>query len=159
MELQVCAICAVSIAAVVDWRTRRIPNWLTFLSLVTGLVMNAWIGGLTGLGLALAGAALGVLVLLPFYAVGAIGAGDVKLMGAVGALFGPQLLLSVAIYTALAGGVMSLILLLVRGRLLMALNDVFVYHRPPSRSGLTAPYGVAIASGVYLSLILPGFVG
>jgi prepilin peptidase CpaA len=94
-------------------------------------------------------------MLLPFYAVRAIGAGDVKLLGAVGALLGPQLLVSVAIYAAIAGGVMSLAILAGRGRLLPALSEVVMQHRVPSRSGFTAPYGVAIAAGVYLSLFLP----
>ena len=105
---------------------------------------------------ALAGAALGAALLLPFYAIRALGAGDVKLLAGLGALLGPQLLVSVAVYGALVGGVMSAIILLARGRLFMALDELLIQRRAPTLSGATAPYGVAIASGVYLSLILPG---
>jgi prepilin peptidase CpaA len=106
-----------------------------------------------------AGAALGIGLLLPFYVLGAIGAGDVKLLGGIGAILGPQALISVAIYGALVGGLVSLVILARRGRLFLALNDILISHRPPALSGATAPYGVAIASGVLLSVVLPGVIG
>jgi prepilin peptidase CpaA len=149
----------VSLAAIVDVRSRRIPNWLCASLLLAGIALNVWRYGATGVVMAFAGAALGLVILLPFYALGAMGAGDVKLLAALGALVGPQLLVSVAVYAAIAGGVMSLVILAKRGRLLLALNEVVVQHRVPTRSGATAPYGVAIASGVYLSLLLPSVIG
>jgi prepilin peptidase CpaA len=149
---------AASMAAVIDVFSRRIPNWVTFAAFVTGLLINTSVAGASGALVALAGAALGLALLLPFYAIRAMGAGDVKLLAAVGALLGPQLLLSVALYGAMAGGVMSLLILLARGRLFIALQEMFVQRRAPTRSGATAPYGVAIATGVYLSLILPPVV-
>src|SRR5216683_3351244 len=150
---------AASLAAVVDLRSRRIPNWLTAALAVGGVLLNVWRDGVAGLWIALAGAALGLAVLLPFYAVRAIGAGDVKLLAGLGAVLGPTLLVSVAIYAALAGGLMSVILLAGSGRLLSVLHEVFVEHRPPTRGGATAPYGVAIASGMYLTLVLPSVLG
>jgi prepilin peptidase CpaA len=154
--VQGCAISAASIGAIIDLGSRRIPNWLTVTTFVFGLLLNAWLHGVGGLVGALAGAALGLALLLPFYAIGAMGAGDVKLLGALGAVLGPQLLVTVAIYAAIAGGVLSLAILLGRGRLMLALSEIVVQHRVPTRSGATAPYGVAIAAGVYLSLFLPG---
>jgi prepilin peptidase CpaA len=153
------ATAAASLAAVVDVRSRRIPNWLTGGLALSGLVFNVWRGGLTGIGLALAGAALGLAMLLPFYAIKAIGAGDVKLLAALGAILGPQELVSVAIYAALAGGLISAIMLAFSGRLLSVLREMLIEHRPPTRGGATAPYGVAIASGMYLTLVLPGVLG
>src|SRR6266852_97820 len=98
------ATAAASLAAIMDVRTRRIPNWLTG-SLVLGcLVFNVWRGGMVGVATAVAGAALGLAILLPFYALRAIGAGDVKLLAGLGAILGPQVLVSVAIYGAVAGG-------------------------------------------------------
>ncbi|HEY3062395.1 MAG TPA: prepilin peptidase [Chloroflexota bacterium] len=150
---------AASLAAVLDVRFRRIPNWLTGSVCAAGLVLNAWYAGPNGLLLALAGGALGLAILLPFHALHAIGAGDVKLLAALGMLIGPHALVSVAVYGGIVGGLISVVILLTRGRLLLMLNEVFVLHRPPTRSGATAPYGVAIASGMYLSLVLPGILG
>ncbi len=160
MELvQGCAVSAASVAAVVDVWSRRIPNWLTFGAFGLGIIVNVLLHGIDGLVLSVAGAALGIAILLPFYALRAIGAGDVKLLGAIGALVGPQLLVSIALYAALAGGAISIAILMVRGRLSIALDELFVQRRLPTRSGATAPYGVAIATGVYLSLLLPGVLG
>lgn len=153
--LQVGALSAASVAAIIDVQSRRIPNWLTLSALIAGVLLNGWLAGGSGVTVALAGAVVGGALLLPFYAMRAMGAGDVKLLAAVGALLGPQQLISVAVYGALVGGAMSLLILLARGRLLVAMSEVLVQHRPPTPSGATAPYGVAIASGVYLSLILP----
>ena len=146
---------AAGVAAVIDVFSRRIPNWVTFAAFFAGVGINTWLAGPSGAALALAGAALGAGLLLPFYAIRAMGAGDVKLLAAIGALLGPQALVSVAVYGALIGGAMSVVILLVRRRLFVAVNEILVQRRAPTRSGATAPYGVAIASGVYLSLILP----
>ena len=146
---------AASIAAVIDVFSRRIPNWVTFAACITGLLVNIWLAGVSGAVLALAGAALGAALLLPFYSIRAMGAGDVKLLAAIGALLGPQALVSVAVYGALVGGAMSVVVLLVRRRLFVALDEMLIQRRAPTRSGATAPYAVAIAAVVYLSLILP----
>jgi prepilin peptidase CpaA len=160
MELvQGCALSVASVAAVIDVRSRRIPNWLTFGTLVLGVVINAWLHGFSGALTAIAGAGLGAALLLPFYLLRAMGAGDVKLLAALGALLGPSALLSVAVYGALVGGAMSLSILLVRGRLLLGVGEALVSRRLPSLSGATAPYGVAIAGGVYLSMLLPSVIG
>ena len=153
------AAAAVSIAAIIDVRTRRIPNWLTAGALLIGVLLNVWLSGLGGGVASLIGAVLGLAMLLPFYAMRAMGAGDVKLLAGIGSLLGPHVLLSVALYGALAGGALSAVILLARGRLHIALQEMVIQHRPPTRSGATAPYGVAIASGVYLALLLPGIVG
>jgi prepilin peptidase CpaA len=153
------ATAAASLAAVVDVRSRRIPNWLTVGLVVGGVLLSVWRNGPAGVWMPLAGATLGLAILLPFYALRAIGAGDVKLLAGLGAVLGPQLLVSLAMYAALAGGVISVILLASSGRLWSVLREIFVEHRPPTRGGLTAPYGVAIASGMYLTLVLPSVFG
>jgi prepilin peptidase CpaA len=159
MELvQGCAISAASLAALIDVWSRRIPNWVTFGTLLGGVLINAWLHGFGGAVTALAGALLGVALLLPFYAMRAMGAGDVKLLAAIGALIGPTALLSVAVYGAIVGGAMSALILLRRGLLTITIGDL-VRGTLPRRSGVKAPYGVAIASGVYLSLMLPAVFG
>lgn len=94
-------------AAVIDWRTRRIPNWLTLGGLLYGLAYNAVVPPPLrgGLGWALAGAAVGLAVLLPLYVFRIIGAGDVKLMAMVGAFLGAGATLQALVFTLVAGGV------------------------------------------------------
>lgn len=159
MELvQGCAVSAASLAALIDIWSRRIPNWVTFGTLLGGVLINAWLHGSGGAVDALAGAGLGLAMLLPFYLMGTIGAGDVKLLAAVGSLIGPQALISVALYGALVGGAMSVVILL-RHRLLARTLGDMLRGVVPRHSGAKAPYGVAIASGVYLSLMLPAVIG
>jgi len=153
------ALSAASVAALIDVRTRRIPNWLTFGTLLVGVLLNVGLYGFGGLLTAISGAALGLALLLPFFVMRVMGAGDVKLLAAIGALLGAQALANVAIYAALVGGAMSLAILTARGQLLVGVSDVFLGHRFPRLIGATAPYGVAIAAGVYLSLILPPVFG
>jgi len=145
-------------AAIHDLKWRRIPNWLTGAALIAGLVVNVWLGGANGALTALTGAAVGLALLLPIYAVRGLGAGDVKLLAAVGAILGPQNVLLVALYGALIGGLMSLAQLAIRGRLLPMLQQALILRMRPSASGLKAPYGLAIAGGVYLAF-LAGSIG
>jgi prepilin peptidase CpaA len=127
-------ICGAMIAsAVIDWWKFKVPNWLTFPIIVTGwafglvhqfgghVVANDGVGGL---GAALAGTALGFALLLPMYAIGGMGAGDVKMtMGFgswAGAFFGLEggLCLWVILYAfcagAIIGGVIALAMIFVR---------------------------------------------
>jgi prepilin peptidase CpaA len=159
MVLDLIPAAVASLAAVLDVRWRRIPNWLVVAALGAGLAANAWRTGPGGLLVALAGAGLGLALLLPFYAVRAIGAGDVKLLAALGALVGPHTLISVALYAAVVGGLISCCMLARRGRLGLTLREIGLRPARLSRSGARAPYGVAIASGVYLSMVLPSVIG
>lgn len=159
MVLDLAPAAVASLAAVLDLRSRRIPNWLVLLACGAGVAVNVWRLGLAGLLVALSGAALGLLLLLPFYVLRAIGAGDVKLLAGLGALVGPHALVSVAIYAAVAGGVISAVMLARRRRLGLTLREIGARPLHLSRSGATAPYGVAIASGVYLSMMLPSVLG
>jgi prepilin peptidase CpaA len=91
-----------------DLRWSRIPNWLTLAAMGMGLVVQVCIEGLQGALSSVTGLALGMgLFLLP-YACKAIGAGDVKLMAAIGAIVGPSGVVSVSVLSVLAGGVYAL---------------------------------------------------
>jgi prepilin peptidase CpaA len=104
-------------AAVFDVRFRRIPNWLTVGGAVAGVALNTAIGRPeAGLAFALEGLALGFGLYFILYALHAMGAGDVKLMAAVGALAGPANWFGIFIASALAGGIVALLLVVVRGR-------------------------------------------
>jgi Flp pilus assembly protein protease CpaA len=110
----VLALLGVVIATVSDWRTRRVPNWLTIGMLILGLGLGVIQNGLIGLGGTLAGVFVSLaLFLLPF-TMGWLGGGDVKLFMSIGALLGVQAVLWVALYSAVAGGVLALILVIHR---------------------------------------------
>jgi prepilin peptidase CpaA len=94
------------LAAVIDYRTMRIPNWLTVGGVLVGLLSSTMSTGrsLDGFLSALAGMATGLAVLLPLYAMRVMGAGDVKLMAAVGAFLGFPAILYAVLFTFVAGG-------------------------------------------------------
>ncbi len=91
-------------AAVWDVRQHRIPNWLTLPGVVAGIVLRSALLGWKGFGSAVAGCVLGGGVLLLFYMIRAMGAGDVKLMAAIGSLVGPSQAMNIVLATAICGG-------------------------------------------------------
>jgi prepilin peptidase CpaA len=116
--LIVTAILAVTIAAaVVDLRTRRVPNWLTFGTAALGITMA--VTHLDGVGVAGAfeGLLVGLLLMLPGHVIGRTGAGDVKLLAALGTLLGPRSIAMAFLYTAIAGGGIAVLVAMRRRRL------------------------------------------
>src|SRR5665213_3268400 len=106
-----------AVSAVIDLRTRRVPNWLTLSITMLGIGLAAAHLTTTSLASALAGLALGLLLMLPGHVVGATGAGDVKLFAAVGTLLGPKGIGVAFVYTALLGGALALTVAVYRRRL------------------------------------------
>lgn len=100
-----------------DVRTRRIPNALVATGTVTGLIIGLLTNGGVGLQSSLLGGILGLALLLPFYALRVMGAGDVKLLAAAGTFLGPTHVLGVWLATLLAGGLLALAAAVVSGRL------------------------------------------
>src|ERR1700693_5314497 len=82
-------------AAALDWRSRKIPNWLTVSGILAGIILRTTLGGWPGAKSSLEGAGLALGLLLPLVLLRALGAGDWKLMGAVGALMGWRAILFV----------------------------------------------------------------
>ena len=120
-----------------DVRERRIPNTLTGPAMVAGLLLHLWVGGWAQMGAsALAGLIAGGIFLV-LYLAGGMGAGDVKLMTAVGCLAGLSSLRLVMVATVLSGGVFALALALYRGRLRQTVRNVFALIAHHRRSGLT----------------------
>jgi prepilin peptidase CpaA len=92
------------IAVQSDLRQRRIPNVLSLPGIIAALALHGLSDGLHGLASGLGGAAVGFVCFVPFYLLRGMGAGDVKLLAAVGAFLGPQGALLAALYSLLAGG-------------------------------------------------------
>lgn len=94
MVLATALVTVLVVAVVVDLRSSRIPNWLTFPAMGFALAAHTWLTGVHGTLFSLAGLGAGFGLLLLVYLAGGIGAGDVKLMAAVGAMVGPYGVLS-----------------------------------------------------------------
>jgi prepilin peptidase CpaA len=151
------------IAGWTDWRTRRIPNWLTVPALVLGLAANSLALGWYGAKEALLGAGLGLGLLLPFVLIRSLGGGDWKLVGALGAFLGPPRLIAVLVATILVAGAMALVLVIWKRRVGQTLRNVgrmlaamFTLHLPgpevslDNPESLKVPFGVAVAVAVVL---------
>lgn len=147
----------VTIAVVIDVRSRRIPNWLTVTAFALGIVFNVAIGGLPGLWLSLGGFAVGFGTLLVLWLIGGGGGGDVKLMGAVGAWVGAvptvMIFLGSAIFAVLCTvGMMSW--QHVGGK--SKETDVDTTKTAPNRNALKQyiPYAVPVAMATWAVLIM-----
>jgi prepilin peptidase CpaA len=160
-------VALVTLAAALDTRTRRIPNVLTVSALFVALALRSFLGGgalLDGV----QGAGLAMLLVLPLFALGGLGGGDLKLLVAVGAFLGPRDLMVALLVTAVAGGVLALVETIRRGVVLPMLLDTagfarycFTFGHSGSRPTLGAegsvsvPYGIAIAIGSLTAWFLP----
>src|SRR5437870_730452 len=106
-----------AVAAVIDMRSRRIPNWLNGALIAIGLLRCAMPQHALSIWEAFAGLGTGLALMLVLYALGAVGAGDVKLMAAVGTWVGPTATVQIFVVEAVVGLVIVLIQSLRQGRL------------------------------------------
>ncbi len=154
-------------AAVIDVRQNRIPNWLTYPGIAMGILLRWSFLGWRGLGSAVAGCLLAGGVMFVFYLVRAMGAGDVKLLAAIGSLVGPSQAVVVLVATAVAGGLLALVYILARRRFAATLRNVgsvVMFHSSSglkthpelnldNPSALRMPYGLAIATGTLYAFL------
>lgn len=123
--VQILLIAVVLVAAVYDMRFRRIPNWLSVTGVVLGLALNTFLYGLTGLKDSAISLLVGFGIYFVLYALRAMGAGDAKLMAAVGAIVGSwQNWMGIFMVTAILGGAAAVVFSLARGRLQKTLWNV-----------------------------------
>ncbi len=150
-------------AAIIDGMKLKVPNWLTFHFVVGGLAYAAWMAGWAGLTWSLAGMTLGLMLLMPLYAIGGMGAGDVKLLAGVGAWMGPALTLGAFAVSAIVGGLMAVAMVAWSGQyvrhwvMMQSIGEEIMTVRNPSKLAATAaarkpsmmllPYGIPIAAG------------
>jgi prepilin peptidase CpaA len=109
-------------AAAIDIRTRRVPNSLTMPLAAAGVLLAAAGFGRVGLTAALAGGLVGLVLMLPGHFLGATGAGDVKLLAALGTLLGPASTLWAFLLAMIAGGILAALVAAHRGRLRLAVS-------------------------------------
>ena len=143
-----------------DLKTRRIPNALTGPVILAGFTLNAWNAGWSGALTSAAGFGLAIVLLLAPFAAGGIGGGDVKMMGAIGALLGPRLVLLSLIVGLVLGGVFAVIHLVRIGRLRdrldnlrrMIANAALAASLKPLRVSADAPGAVTLPYSLPLGL-------
>jgi prepilin peptidase CpaA len=162
-------------AAFIDGRWLRVPNWLTYHFVLGGWIFAYWSGGGGHLLWSLEGALVGLMTLMPLYAIGGMGAGDVKLMAGVGAWIGPTLTIWAFLSSAIIGGLMGLTMMIYSGALLHHLSmmqticrEVLAVRAPSALSELAGrrkpemlllPYGIPIAVGTIAYFACTGFLG
>ena len=151
------------LAAWIDGKELKVPNWITFPMVLSGLIASAWMGGWAGLGHGIMGMGVGLACLLPLYAVGGMGAGDVKLMAGMGAWLGWRLTAEAFCVSVVVGALMAVIMVLMKGTLrkhyeqfLTILSEWMVIRNPYELSRIAAdrkptmhllPYGIPICIG------------
>ena len=162
------------VAAVIDGLKLKVPNWITFPMILSGWVYATVTFGWQGLGASLLGTAVGLGLLLPAYAIGGMGAGDVKLLAGVGAWMGTITTIYAFCVSALVGGVIAVAMVLYRrawekhrDQFWAILNEVTTIRDPELLSAIAAerkksmlllPYGIPIALGSIAYFIWAGML-
>jgi prepilin peptidase CpaA len=164
--VEVCAVAVAGVACIFDLRTARIPNKLTFAAAGLAVIFHATAPQGQGMGAAFAGLLVGFTLFLPIFALGAMGAGDVKLLAALGAWLGWHPAIYIALYGAVAGGVLAVLVASLHGFLGQTLRNIkglleywWVAGMKPlpaltleSKSAIRLPYALPIAVGVLVTL-------
>ena len=169
IQITITTILLIMLAAFItyyDVRYRRIPNAIVLGTLICGMSANAAINGWRGVLSSLAGCLLAFgLMLLP-HIFGALGAGDVKLFAAVGAVIGAPLVIPSFLVVLITGGVAAVLTSLRAGKLIETMRQVsyifgsLMIGQPPPRFAIpndrkqTIPYGVAITFGSLISMAI-----
>lgn len=146
-----------------DVRYRRIPNPFVLATLAAGVAMNAILGGMQGVYSSLAGCGLAFTLMFLLHIFGAMGAGDVKLFAAIGAVIGAPLVVPTFLVVVLTGGLLAVVSILRAGTVVSTMQrvlQIFVGMLPgwqmpkftvPVNRKYTIPYGVAITLGSIIS--------
>jgi prepilin peptidase CpaA len=156
-----------TVAVINDIRSRRIPNMLTFPAVIAAIAYHSWLSGFDGFLFSIEGIGVGMAVFIVFYLAGGMGAGDVKLMGAVGGFLGPKGVFIAFLCTAVVGGVYALSMLMFHGyikdtlkrygsilKTFLMTKKIIYIQSSNEEKGLRLCYGVAIAIGTWISIFL-----
>jgi prepilin peptidase CpaA len=154
------------VIAYYDVRYRRIPNAFVLAAFSGGVLMNAILGGLQGVYSSITGCALAFFLMFMFHIFGAMGAGDVKLFAAIGAVIGAPLVVPTFLVVVLTGGLLAVVSIIRAGILITTMQrvlQIFVGMLPgwqmpkftvPLDRKHTIPYGVAITMGSIISIAI-----
>ncbi|MBN2024934.1 MAG: prepilin peptidase [Pirellulales bacterium] len=150
-------------AAVIDGLKLKVPNWITFPMVLTGWAASAILFGWSGLMWSLLGTAVGLALLLPAYAIGGMGAGDVKLLAGVGAWVWGTMTFHAFCLSAVVGGAIALGMVVYRrkfrhhhAQFWALLSEIRMVRDPNQLAAMAAerkstmmllPYGIPIAIG------------
>jgi prepilin peptidase CpaA len=153
-------------ATYMDVRYRRIPNKVVLTTLIGGLSLNTLFGGWHGLVLSLSGGALAFALMFIFHVFGTMGAGDVKLFAAIGAVFGSTLVVPTLMIVALTGGALAIFQMIYSRRVVATMSGVFYFFygllpgqrvprfEVPVDRSYTLPYAVPICFGSLIAFFL-----
>lgn len=166
------------VAAVIDGLQLKVPNWLTFPMIVSGWVYSIGFSGLPwyeGLMYSMAGTVVGLLLLLPAYAIGGMGAGDVKLMAGIGAWVWVEVTMYSFAVSAVVGGVIAVCMVLIskswqkhHGQFWMIWNEILTVKDPDQLAAIATerkpsmmllPYGIPMAIGTIAYFAWSGMLG
>lgn len=151
-----------------DIKTYKIKNQLTLFFMFVGVMTNSYLQGIVGFWDSLLGITVPVILLLVLFKLRMLGAGDIKLFSSIGAIMGRKFVLETLVYTALAGGILAVIIMIVkkngtrRWRYLMTyLKYVLLTHFIPSYREFSimgkeevVPFSCSIVMGVLVKIIL-----
>jgi prepilin peptidase CpaA len=148
-------------ACVTDVRSRRIPNLLTLGASAAAMAFHALNGHGPGLLLSVEGWFVGAAIFFVPFALGGLGAGDVKLLAALGAWVGPADVLWIALYTGIAGGILALVVASFTGYLGQALSNIWLLLSHWQVAGLRPLSEVSLegSRGPRLAYAIPIFAG
>jgi prepilin peptidase CpaA len=150
-----------TVAVYIEMKERRIPNWLTLSGMAMGLLI-AYLQGTLALYSSIGGLIIGFGFLFIFYVFGGVGGGDVKLMGAAGALMGSALIKPALVYTSFIGAFLAIMMILWRKdfwlRVAWGLKKLAFWRKGDEAQlspgeAVAVPYGLAIALGCLLALL------
>jgi prepilin peptidase CpaA len=158
----------VIIAAIWDIRSRRIPNWLTLPGVILGVGVNTFLFETNGLKFSLIGLGFAFVVYFVLYLLHAMGAGDVKLMAAVGAAVGPASWFVILLLTTITGAIAGLILVAFKGRLrrtfanvgiiLMSLGRGRAPYKDTPELDVNSDQGMRLPHGALIAIATLGFL-
>jgi prepilin peptidase CpaA len=162
------------VAAWIDGRKLKVPNWLTFPLILSGWAVSGYLFGWSGLYSSLLGTAVGLGLLLPAYAIGGMGAGDVKLLAGVGAWIGMAHTFWAFVLTVVIGAILAVAMVAARGawgkhirQFFAILFEILIVRNPEKLAALAAerkpkmlllPYGIPIAIGTIVYFLVNGML-
>ena len=165
------------IAAIIDGLKLKVPNWITFPMIMSGWIYSATLSpyaGWEGLVYSLIGTVVGLALLLPLYAIGGMGAGDVKLLAGIGAWVWGMVTLYAFAVSAVVGGIIAVLMVLSRrnwfkhkAQFWMICNEILTVKDPEKLAAIAAerkptmmllPYGIPIAIGTIAYFAVAGML-